>query len=124
MLENAFNGYLVGDDVQMTIARKTTYPLEKMHMKKLLCLALAMMITVCWTVTTNAEDKKPKKDWEAIFKKKDKDSDGKLSLNEYVGKRTGEKKEKAEKQFKRKDKDSDGSLTLDEFKPKKKKKKK
>ncbi len=92
-------------------------------MKKLLCLALAMAIAVCWTVTSNAEGKKPKRDPEARFKKMDKDGNGKLSLEEFVGKRTGEKKERAEKVFKRKDKDGDGSLTFEEFKPKKKKKK-
>jgi Ca2+-binding EF-hand superfamily protein len=63
-----------------------------------------------------------KKDPEARFKKLDKNSDSKLSLEEFVGKKTGEKKEKAEKAFKKRDKDGDGSLTLEEFKGKKKKK--
>ena len=53
----------------------------------------------------------------------DKDSDGKLSLAEFKGKREGEKATKAEEQFKAKDKDKDGFLTLEEFKAGGKKKK-
>ena len=71
-----------------------------------------------------AAEKKKKKDLDAQFKKMDKDSDGKLTLEEYKGKRTGKKAERAEKLFKRLDKNSDGSLTLEEFKTRKKKKKK
>jgi len=60
------------------------------------------------------EEKKP--DYEAQFKKKDANSDGKLTLEEFKGKLEGEKATMAEKQFKRLDKDSDGKLTLEEFK--------
>ncbi len=68
-----------------------------------------------------AEEKKP--DYEAQFKKKDKDSDGKLTLEEFKGKLEGDKATMAEKQFKRLDKDSDGKLTLEEFKTRMMKKK-
>ena len=71
----------------------------------------------------SADEKKPKKSPEARFTKADKDSDGKLSLEEFLGKRTGDKKEMAEKQFARRDKDGDKFLTLEEFKAKPKKKK-
>lgn len=64
-----------------------------------------------------AKDKKEKTP-EQRFAAKDKDDDGKLSLEEFVGKKEGEDKEKATKMFGRKDKDGDGSLTLEEFKAK------
>lgn len=60
---------------------------------------------------------------EEHFKKLDKNADGKLSLDEFKGKKTGEKAEAAEEMFKAKDKDSDGFLTLDEFSAKTKKNK-
>ena len=63
-----------------------------------------------------AADEKPKPTPEEAFKKLDKDSDGKLTIAEYKGKREGEKAAKAEEFFKKLDKDSDGSVTLEEFK--------
>lgn len=60
---------------------------------------------------------------EEVFKKMDKDGNGKLSLAEFVGKREGDKATKAEANFKKKDKDGDGNLTLEEFKAGGKKKK-
>lgn len=69
------------------------------------------------------EDKKDKPKPEDVFKKMDKDGNGKLSLEEFVGKKTDEKKTKAEEAFKKMDKDSDGSVSLDEFTTKGKKKK-
>ena len=85
-----------------------------------LALVLGMAVVPCVYAAPD-DDKKP--DLEEVFKKRDKDGDGKVSLEEFVGKRKDEAKEKAEKQFKRKDKDSDGFLTLEEFKAKPKKKK-
>lgn len=58
---------------------------------------------------------KPKKPAEERFAKIDKDGDKKLSLDEFVGKKTDEKKEKATKRFSKLDKDSNESLSLDEF---------
>ena len=52
---------------------------------------------------------------EATFKKKDKNSDSFLSLEEFVGKAVDAAKTKAEEAFKKKDKDSDSKLTLAEF---------
>ena len=71
-----------------------------------------------------AKKKKKKRDLTAIFKRLDKDGDGKLTLVEFTGKRTGKKAARAKKQFTRLDKNGDGSLTLEEFKTRKKKKKK
>lgn len=59
---------------------------------------------------------KPKLSPDEMFKRMDKNSDSKLSKEEFLGKREGEAKTKAETQFTAKDKDKDGSLSLDEFK--------
>lgn len=59
---------------------------------------------------------KAKVDPEAAFKRMDKNADGKLSKEEFLGKREGEAKTKGETQFTAKDKDKDGCLTLEEFK--------
>ncbi len=68
-----------------------------------------------------AADKEGEKaDPEAQFKKMDKDSDGKVTLEEFVGKKDGEKADKAKAAFAKLDKNSDGSLTLEEFKDRKK----
>ena len=79
-------------------------------MKILLAIALAFGMSV----SVYAADEKPSPD--EAFKKMDKDSDGKVSLAEFKGKRDGDKATKAEATFKAKDKDSDGFLTLEEFK--------
>jgi Ca2+-binding EF-hand superfamily protein len=95
----------------ITIMRFTTWML-------LLGICLA-----CITPAVAADGKKPKKSPEERFKMADKDGDGKLSQEEFIGKRSGEKKAMAEKQFARRDKDGDKFLSLEEFKamPKKKK---
>ena len=57
---------------------------------------------------------KAKADPEASFKKKDANSDGKVSKEEFL---KGQKDAaKSETQFTKKDKDSDGNLTLEEYK--------
>ncbi|HEY5311820.1 MAG TPA: EF-hand domain-containing protein [Pirellulales bacterium] len=66
-----------------------------------------------------AEQKSP----EERFKKMDANGDGKLSVDEFVGKKTGENADKAKARFAKLDKDSDGSLTLAEFEAGQKKKK-
>ncbi|MBX6311414.1 MAG: EF-hand domain-containing protein [Isosphaeraceae bacterium] len=62
-----------------------------------------------------------KKDPEAVFKKKDKNGDGYLTLQEFSGKKGGTK---AETRFKKLDKDNDGKVSLVELKSGGKKKKK
>jgi Ca2+-binding EF-hand superfamily protein len=72
------------------------------------------------------EKEKKKRDPEAIFKKLDKDSDSKLTVEEFTGKKTGKKAESAVKRFAKIDKDGNKSVSLEEFKAaftKKKKKK-
>jgi len=94
-------------------------------MKKFLswCIAAAMIVSLStFGVAEDKKDKEKKKpDFAAIFKKLDKDADGKLTVDEFTGKKD---KEKAAKAFKKRDKDSDGSLSLEEFTPKPRKKKK
>lgn len=86
-------------------------------MKKL--LAVAMVVALCGVGLAQEKKATP----EERFAKLDKNSDKSLSLEEFKGKKEGEKATKAETQFKRLDKDSDGKLTLDEFKAGAKKKK-
>ena len=72
-----------------------------------------------------AKCKKAKQSPEKRFAKADVNKDAKLSLDEFIGKRTGDQKAKTTKRFAKVDKDSDGFVTLDELKaaPKKKKSK-
>jgi Ca2+-binding EF-hand superfamily protein len=87
-------------------------------MKKL--LAVALVAGLFAPALLSAQEKK-KPDPEAQFAKMDTNGDKKLSLEEFKGKRTGDKATKAEEQFKKMDKDSDGALTLEEFKARGKK---
>jgi Ca2+-binding EF-hand superfamily protein len=83
----------------------------------------ALVLALGFAVPALAADDKPKDkpSPEEQFKKLDKNSDSKLSLEEFKGKRQGDKATKAEENFKKKDKDNDGSLTLEEYKGKQKK---
>jgi hypothetical protein len=93
-------------------------------MFRLIIGLLAVAVVACFATASMAakDDAKPKKSPEQRFAKADKNGDQKLSLEEFVGKRTDEKKEKATKRFGKLDKDGDKSLSLEEFKatPKKK----
>lgn len=59
-----------------------------------------------------AKPEKPKVSPEEMFKKLDKDADGKLSLDEFRGKKEASE---VEAKFKDLDKDGDGKLSLEEF---------
>ncbi len=84
-------------------------------------LALLFVAGISLAPLSAAEEKKP--DLDAAFKKLDKNSDSKLTEEEFVAKRTGEKADAAKKTFKRLDKNSDNSVSLEEFKNRGKKKK-
>lgn len=87
-----------------------------------LTMALALFVGISTTYAQDAPKKKkegPKKTAEEVFKAKDKNADGVVTIDEFVGKG---KKEGAETRFKAKDKDGDGKLTLEEFTAKKEKK--
>ena len=79
-------------------------------MKKLIMVLL--VVGLCVPVLS-AQEKKGAT--EEQFKKLDANSDGKLSKEEFVGKRKGDKATKAEEMFKKRDKNGDGSLDLAEF---------
>ena len=68
--------------------------------------ALCALLLACG-LTLNAADKadKPKATPEEMFKKLDKNGDGKLDKAEYVGKREGDAKTKAEAAFDKMQKD-------------------
>jgi Ca2+-binding EF-hand superfamily protein len=85
-------------------------------MKQLLCSLLVLVIGFAAVGMAQAAEEKAKKkaDPEAVFKKLDANSDGKVTMAEFTAKKKD--KEAAEKQFKAKDKDGNGELTLEEFK--------
>lgn len=91
-------------------------------MKKMFTLALTAMFALGSATLVSAADDKKKPDPAARFKKLDKNSDNKLSLEEFTA--GAKDKAKAEKAFANKDKDKDKNLSLEEFSaaPAKKKK--
>jgi hypothetical protein len=82
-------------------------------MKKILAMLLAFGLFM--PVVMTAQEKKEKSPEDA-FKALDKNSDNKLSKEEYVGNREGEKKAKAEERFTTADKNKDSFLSLEEYK--------
>lgn len=92
-------------------------------MRKLICglSALAIALGLSFSSSFAADKPKGERDPEAMFKRLDKNGDGKLTETEFLGKRTGEEAEKAKAQFKRLDKNSDGAVTLEEYKARAKK---
>jgi Ca2+-binding EF-hand superfamily protein len=78
---------------------------------------LTLAVCLGFALPAVAADK-PKRDPEAIFKKMDKNSDGKVTKEEFSA--VAKDAAKADKAFAKLDKDGDGSLTLEEFKAAKK----
>lgn len=76
-------------------------------------LALVMVAGLC--APGLAQEKKGGTP-EERFARMDKNSDKKLSKEEYRGKAEGDKATKADERFAKLDKNSDGSLDLEEFK--------
>ena len=86
-------------------------------MKHILTILSALVVTATFAT---AEDKpaapaaeKPKHNPEEMFKKKDSNSDGSVSKEEFLA--GAKDAAKAEEAFKHKDKDSDGKLSKEEF---------
>jgi Ca2+-binding EF-hand superfamily protein len=86
-----------------------------------MCVA-ACVFGLSFSSALAADKPKGEQDPEAVFKRMDKNSDGKITLEEFLGKREGDKAEQGKKAFARLDKDSDGNVTLEEFKARGKKK--
>ena len=97
-------------------------------MRALLSIFAVTVALGLLAVDTSAADKGDKKKKErdpaALIKRKDKDGDGKLTLEEFTAGMEGERLTRAQGFFKRLDKDSDGKLTLEELKTARKGKKK
>jgi Ca2+-binding EF-hand superfamily protein len=76
-----------------------------------------LLLSCCFGVGLQADDppKKKKQSLEDVFKKLDKNSDGKVTLDEFKAFPAIKNKEAAAKAFKAADADGDGSLSLDEF---------
>lgn len=90
-------------------------------MRCLLTGVLAFSLMAVGGVTSQvhaAKGNKPKPTPEEAFKKRDKDNNGTISADEFIGKKAGDKAAAAKKAFQKKDKDNSGSLTFDEFKGK------
>lgn len=85
-------------------------------LKLSICSLAAALVLSCVVPVVASAAKPPAKSPEERFSKMDRNGDKKLSLDEFVGKRTGEQKEKATKRFGKLDKDSDSFLSLEEFK--------
>lgn len=92
-------------------------------MKRVISLSLAVAICAAPLAPAFAADppEKKKPDPAAAFKKLDKNSDGKLTLEEFKGKR---EEAEAKKGFDRMDANKDGGVSLEEFKAAREKKKK
>ena len=76
---------------------------------------LAIGVTVLPTAASAAPEKKPV-DPQKVFTRKDTNSDGSLSLEEYKAGMKPEQVDKADKRFKKIDTDGDGKLSFEEFK--------
>ena len=80
------------------------------------CLIASALVLSSVSSLAFAKPGKPAKSPEERFAKLDKDGDSKLSLEEFIGKKADEAKDKATKRFAKLDSNSDKSLSLDEFK--------
>lgn len=85
-------------------------------------IAAAVVLSGFARLEANAP-KDPAKNAEKRFARMDKDGDKKLTLEEFLGKKKDEMKEKATKRFSKLDKDSDEFLSWEEFQAGQKKKK-
>ena len=75
-------------------------------------------LAIGFSVLSSASAAEPKKpaDPEKVFKRKDANRDGSLSLDEFKAGMKPEAAEKADRRFKTIDSNSDGKLSFDEFK--------
>ena len=81
-------------------------------MKKLLSLAVMAGFAASVSLAAPAQTTNP--NTQKRFDRADKDHNGKLTLEEFIGNNT-KNKDRKEKRFHRLDKNGDGVITLDEF---------
>ena len=81
----------------------------------LLILLLSLSLPVYAEDAPAQDEKKPKASPEETFKLKDKNGDGSLTLEEFIGKMEGERKTKSGENFAKKDANKDGKLEFEEF---------
>ena len=79
-------------------------------------LVSAVIVGCCVSAALAADGEKKRPDPEQIFKRKDADADGALSLEEYKKGMPEKALGKADARFKKLDTSGDGKLSLDEFK--------
>ncbi|MCH9650213.1 MAG: EF-hand domain-containing protein [Deltaproteobacteria bacterium] len=83
-------------------------------MKRLQSHWLALLCLLCFVATTShAASKTP----EEYFAKRDRNGDGHISKQEFVGKKTGDSAVLAGKRFARLDEDDNGKVSLEELEP-------
>lgn len=81
-----------------------------------LAATLVAAFSLGTTLTASAKDGEKKAAAKERFEKLDRDSDGKLSLKEYIAHRSEEDSIRAAKVFAKMDTDGDGSVSPAEFK--------
>lgn len=80
------------------------------------CACVAIAACLFCTLTASAAEEKKAPDFDKIFKRKDANADGMLSLEEFKTGLKDKALEMADKRFGKIDSNADGKLSLDEFK--------
>lgn len=87
-------------------------------MKKILTILAVLAVSASFATAAEGDKKEGKKrDPEAMFKRIDADSDGKVTAEELKNSPMGKRNpDRVDEMFKKGDKNSDGSMDLEEFK--------
>ena len=83
-------------------------------MRNILAYSITAALAACLTMPVLAQQSGQNQDPEKVFTKADANADGKLSLEEFLGKNT-KNVERRTQRFKKMDADSDGFVTKKEF---------
>lgn len=85
-------------------------------MLRMAAVVVAGLVAVGTVHAAEGKGKKKGASIEKMFKKKDANSDGKVTIEEFKAGLPAERSAKADKHFARIDKNGDGGVTLEEFK--------